>query len=58
MELHLTGVHSEDNLWKQIEMLLRRIVALEAQVRALQPGHEYRAFATALSDQLRKAEVE
>ena len=58
MELYLTGVHSEDNLWKQIEMLLRRVVKLEAQVLALQPGHEYRAFATALSDQLKKAGVE
>ena len=36
MELHLTGVHSEDNLWKQIEMLLRRVEKLEAKVQRLE----------------------
>ena len=36
MELYLTGVHSEDNLWKQIEMLLHRVVKLEAKVHRLE----------------------
>ena len=35
-------------LRKQLESLLKRIETLEAQVLALQPGHEYRAFADEL----------